>query len=248
MTRAAVTPIIRMIVLTIGALLLLNAIALALVSNFNIGHVLLGLVSVAAVLYAVFWGRVPKAGHIAAGVACSTLLAFMSFLAVYGNHDSVTYDEDAVVVLGAGIRGEKVGVSLARRLDTAIDYHHRNPRAIIVVSGGQGPQEDISEALAMERYLTARGVPQDLIVREEKSTSTYENLHLSAEILRDRFPEGFSCVLITSDFHIYRATHLAQSVGISTGHVGAPTEWYTLAANYLREIPAVVKMWATDLA
>jgi uncharacterized SAM-binding protein YcdF (DUF218 family) len=242
----AASTVAQKIVLAAGAILLLNAIFLIFTSNLNMGQILLGFVSVVTILYAVFWDKMSKKMHVAAGVCCAGIFAFVSFLAVYGNLDNATYDEDAVIVLGAGIRGEEVGALLASRLDTAIDYHHKNPRAVIVVSGGQGPQEDISEALAMERYLTARGVPQEMIIKEERSTSTHENFIFSAEILRDRFPDGFSCVLITNDFHVYRATRLAQSAGIETNHIGTPTRWYTLTASYLREMPAVAKTWAVD--
>ena len=67
------------------------------------------------------------------------MLVIIGFLGIYGQHDNVTYQEDAVIVLGAGLRGDQVSLTLAQRLDAAIAYHEKNPRSVIVVSGDRGP-------------------------------------------------------------------------------------------------------------
>ena len=226
-----------------GILLLINTVLLSIVSNFNLGLILQGVLSLSMILYVVFWGKLHKGIHIAAGVVCMAVIVFIGFLFIFGSTDNAKYDEDVVIVLGAGIHGEQVSVPLSRRLDEAVEYNTKNPGAIIVVCGGQGFQEDITEALAMERYLVSKCVPQEKILKEEKSTSTYENFLFAREILGDYFPQGFSAILITNDFHVYRAAALAQYAGISAGHIGAYTEWYTLPVNYLREMLAVLKMW-----
>jgi uncharacterized SAM-binding protein YcdF (DUF218 family) len=213
------------------------------VSNFNAGLIFQGVAACAIILYAFYLDKIPKTAHIAVGAACLIPLIFMTFLAIYGKLDNVTYDEDVVIVLGAGIHGEQVSRPLAYRLDSAVDYHKKNPRAVIIVCGGQGFQEDITEALAMERYLIAKGIPQEKIIQEDKSTSTYENISFAKEILDGYFPDGFSSVVITNDFHVYRATQIAQYAGVSAKHMGAPTVWYALPASYMREIFSVVKMW-----
>jgi len=229
--------------LVIGVLLLINAIFLFLVTNFNLGTVLQGFVAGLIIIYALCFDRLVRSVHIIGVILCVIPLIFMTCLAIYGNCDNTQYNEDVVIVLGAGIRGEQVSITLARRLDEAVNYYHRNPRALIIVCGGQGFQESIPEALAMERYLIAKGIPPAKIIKEEKSTSTYENFSFAREILNNYFPQGFSSVLITNDFHVYRATKLARYAGISAGHIGAYTEWYTIPVNYLREMLAVVKMW-----
>ena len=76
-------------------------------------------------------------------------------------------------------------LTLARRLDAALAYLEENPKAYVVVSGGQGAGEDISEAEAMRRYLAARGIEESRILMEDKSMSTLENFL-------------FSCLLYTS--------------------------------------------------
>ena len=233
----------KYILIVTGGLLLTNLMFLTLVSNFTLGMVVQGLLSVLLIFYGFYFGKIPKAVNLSIGMFCLIPLIFISFLAVYGNADNAEFNEDVVIVLGAGIRGEQVSLTLVRRLDEAVKYHSKNPESVIAVCGGQGPQEDITEALAMERYLIAKGIPPEKIVKEEESTSTYENLAFARAVLEPTYPQGFSAVLITNDFHVYRATEIAKQAGISAKHIGAYTEWHTIPVNYLREMLAVLKMW-----
>jgi len=125
-------------------------------------------------------------------------------------------------------------------LDTAVMYLNRNPNAIVVVSGGLGAGRNITEAEAMSRYLVAQGISPERILKEGASTSTYENLSFSNEILTEYFPNGFRAVIVTNDFHIFRATQQAQSLDIDAVGLGASTPWHSFAANYLREILAII--------
>lgn len=235
--------IIKIILFIIGALILINAVILPFILNFHVGFILEGIVAVVILIYAFFFNKINVPLHIATIITFLIPIVFMTILAVYGNRDNADYNEDVVIVLGAGIRGETVSDKLAKRLDKAVEYHTRNPNALIIVCGGQGPQEDIAEALAMERYLIDKGVPQDKILKEDKSTSTNENLSNAKGILENYFPQGYSSVLITNDYHIYRAVEIADVEGISAKHINVQTEWYAIPANYLREMLAVAKLW-----
>jgi uncharacterized SAM-binding protein YcdF (DUF218 family) len=165
------------------------------------------------------------------------------FISGSGSINGVPDIEVAVIVLGAGIRGEEVGRLLSYRLDNAALYSAKNPDAVIVVSGGQGPQEDIPEALAMERYLINKGVPVDRIIKEDKSVSTHENLVFSKKILDDLLGAPYSVVVITNDFHTYRALRLAEEAGLSAVGYPARTTWYSIPVNYLRESIGILKLW-----
>ena len=232
-------------IILFGVLLLIYTAYMAVLMNYNAGLAALGLVSLAFIIYGVLWDKLKKAKwlHITVIALCLILIIFSSFLALYGNSNNVSYDEDAIIVLGTGIRGEEVTRTLGYRLDKAVEYHQKNPTAFIVVSGGQGAQEDITEALAMERYLIERGVPAEKIIKEEKSTSTYENFSFSIALLKKRLPDGFSVAFITNDFHVYRAEGTAQCIGFSVRHIGAPIDWYTAPVVYIREMAAVLKFW-----
>jgi len=238
----AKTKLLQLLVITVGAALLINAFLMAVIANLNLGLFVLGIFAIALIGYGTLWYRskAPKWMHFFVTIVCAVLLSFSGFLFLYGMNDNTEYNEDAVIVLGAGIRGEQVSNSLAYRLDKAVEYYERNPRAVIVVSGGQGHQESITEALAMERYLVEKGIPKTSIIKEEKATSTSENFLFSDALLKEKFTGQYSAVFITNDFHVFRANAIAQSAGIETRHMGAPIDWYTVPATYTREMMAVL--------
>ena len=124
------------------------------------------------------WGRVVRwvfyLGY--AGFLAAFLVVFP--LMLRGALDPPAPGADAVVVLGAGVRGDRVSQTLAYRLDAALSYAQDNPDALVIVSGGQGPGENLPEAEAMANYLMAAGLPPDRLVLEDGSTSTEENFRL----------------------------------------------------------------------
>jgi uncharacterized SAM-binding protein YcdF (DUF218 family) len=235
----------RFILLTAGALALAAAARLIYLSGTGNNSLYLSVIAVGLLGYGIFYNRLVKKKWLTftLGVSAFMGLALIGFIAAYGLRGTVTYNEDAVLVLGAGINGETVSLTLALRLDTAVAYHQRNPEALIIVSGGQGPGEDITEALAMERYLIAKSVPPGIIYREERSTSTYENIMFSKPIIDSLFTEAPAVAVITSDFHVFRSMRFAHRAGLNAAYLPAPTPWYTLPVNYIREAAAVVKMW-----
>ena len=226
-----------------GLWLLANVAFLFSVANPTIGFTLQAALAVALMGYALLLPRIPKKAHIILGILCLIPLTFTLFLFAYGNISNADYTEDVVIVLGAGVNGETVSRPLAHRLDAAARYWRQNPDAYIIVTGGLGNRATITEAEAMARYLIRIGVPEDRILLEEQSTSTYENLIFAKEILDEHFPEGFRAVLITNDFHIYRSVQTARAVSLDVARVGAYTDWYTWPVNYLREMLAVVNHW-----
>ena len=92
---------------------------------------------------------------------------------------------DYIVVLGARVNGTRVTLNLKYRLDVAIDYLNENTRTKVVVSGGQGKGEDVSEAYAMAQYLREHGVKDEQIMLEDQSRTTRENLRFSKAYLEE---------------------------------------------------------------
>lgn len=147
-------------------------------------------------------------------------------------------DADYIVVLGAGLRGDRPSLVLVYRLRAAADYLAHNPDCKVVVSGGQGANEWISEAEAMRRELVDLGVEESRIFLEDQSTSTNENLTFSKQFI----PDGASVVIVTNKFHVFRACHLARECGYdSVSGLGAENVWWLNPTNYLRECMAVFK-------
>jgi len=238
--------IFKHLLLLAGALLLINTAIMAVVANFNSGVIFSVILSIILILCGIYFDLLTKVKWMiyTTITAFSLLIALVLFITIYGIADNVTYNEDAIIVLGAGINGETVTKPLAERLNKAVEYHSKNPNAVIVVSGGQGFQETITEALAMERYLIAGRIPKEKIIKEEKSTSTYTNLFNSKEILDELFANTpYKITLITNNFHIYRAVRVAKTVGFDCTHYHAGIKWYAIPMSYLRECVAVVKVW-----
>ena len=238
----------RKILIVVSALLFLNCIWLVLRSDFSLSNTFLLLFGffLGTAAYAIFYDRLQKIKWIRYAILICALIymGFGVFIMIYGRQDTVTFQEDAVIVLGAGMRGEEVSHTLRNRLDMAVEYHLQNPEAIIIVSGGQGPGDVIIEALAMARYLEAAGVPPDLIFQEGASHSTYQNMRLSMAILEAQFPEGYQVVVITNDFHIFRSVRFTRIVGMeeATSFHG-DTPLIALPGALVREVAAIVKMW-----
>ncbi|MDR0930773.1 MAG: YdcF family protein [Clostridiales bacterium] len=241
---------VKLIIIAIGLIFLGYTMLMATITNFNFGIIACAILSLGIICLGICLHFVISHKPILIALIIIMLAAtsLATFLAVYGNLKTTDYTQDAVIVLGAGIRGEQVTIPLARRLDEAIDYAKHNPNAKIVVSGAQGLQEDITEARAMQKYLTTRGVAEDSIILEEKATSTYENLNYSKQILDNVFgANNYKVVVITNDFHAYRAMILAKKIGLDAKYIGAKTEWYITPLNYLRECVAVVKTWIVGI-
>lgn len=156
------------------------------------------------------------------------------------------YEAEYLIVLGAGLRGDAPTLSLKNRLDAALEYMQRHPDCTAVVSGGQGPGENVSEAQAMFDYLTDRGIAPERILKETASTSTLENLRFSFEKLRSLGvqPESAEIAVVSSEYHLYRAQYLARTLGVQAHGVAAHTSYPVLKINYfIREAFAVLDTW-----
>ena len=232
--------LIRAVLLFGGFLSFINVGFMYTVANPTIGFTLQALISVALIFYAIFFKGIPKKVHVLIVILMIIPLAFSLFLGFYGNRNDVDYTEDVVIVLGAGVNGTLVSRPLAHRLDATVDYWNNNPDALIIVTGGLGNRATITEAEAMFRFLIWRGIPEEAILLEELSTTTYENITFAKDIAQEHFPDGFQGVLITNDFHIYRASRIAEQIGVDVRPLGATTDWYSWPVNYLREMLAVL--------
>lgn len=150
---------------------------------------------------------------------------------------------DYILVLGAGVRGTVPSLSLKERVNAAYDYLSAHPGTVAVLSGGQGPGEDITEAACMYRELTKMGIDGSRLLLEEKSTSTMENLQFSLDVLESQAGTRPARIgIVSSEYHIFRATQFARSLGLEPVGIPAKTTWLSIRLNYfLREIVAVWK-------
>ncbi|GAB2520310.1 YdcF family protein [Nocardia heshunensis] len=173
------------------------------------------------------------------------LVAFIGYAVLYARlpRDPGT---DVVVALGCGLRGDAVTPLLASRLDRAAEVfesarvHGGSP--LLVTSGGQGPGESVPEADAMADYLAHRGIPAEVLVRENRSRTTEENLRFTLRELRRRGldPATVRMTVVTSDFHVLRTAALTRRLGLNAQVTGSRTARYFVPAAFLREFVAVL--------
>lgn len=154
---------------------------------------------------------------------------------------------DYLIILGAGVNGSTPSRSLNNRLYKALEYLNSHPEIKVVLSGGQGKGEDISEAEAMRQYLLKHGIKESSMIIEDRSTSTFENIKYTKEILHDiDGRDNIELLIVTGGFHIFRSLFLARRQGFEAFGVPAKTPRTVLLKCYLREYFAVIKSFIVD--
>ncbi|HEM2542025.1 TPA: YdcF family protein [Streptococcus suis] len=145
---------------------------------------------------------------------------------------------DYVVVLGAGLIGDKVTPLLASRIDKGIAIYQKHPGSKLIMSGGQGPDEIIAEGQAMANYALEQGIPAEDIIIENQSTNTEENLKFSHALMKS----GSRFALVTNYYHVFRALLLARKLKIKCIGYGAKTKFYFSLNAFIREFVGYVVM------
>ncbi|KNY26648.1 YdcF family protein [Pseudobacteroides cellulosolvens] len=167
------------------------------------------------------------------------------FLLIFnGAKNTKPQNTDVMIVLGCQIWGEGPSEMLEYRLQNALKLYRKGISKHIIVSGGQGPDEIITEAKAMKKWFVKNGVSESVIYEEDKSTSTYENLKLSKAIMDKN---GFKdAVVVTSDFHVYRSLWLSKRLGFEAHGAPSKTVDHLKPYYYSREIVSNIKSFLLD--
>ncbi|UPA30215.1 YdcF family protein [Terrisporobacter glycolicus] len=150
-----------------------------------------------------------------------------------------TNSMDTMIVLGAKVNKDGVSKTLKQRLDKAIEYYNENKHVNIIVSGGQGKDEVMSEAWAMKNYLVKNGVDEDNIILENKATTTLENIMFSKEIMDDLNLEN-KALIVTSDYHLFRSRFIASILGVENEGLCSISSLSSRVYYMIREYPTSV--------
>lgn len=143
-----------------------------------------------------------------------------------------------VIVLGCRVNGSEPSMALTQRLEAALTFLRQREDTICILSGGQGEDELISEAEAMRRYLTERGIDAERLILEDQSRDTAQNLKNSAELIRMR-SLSTDVVLVTHSYHQCRAALMAESEGLSPYAVNAKGSLRSYPTFFLRDLLGV---------
>ena len=192
--------------------------------------------------------------HLPKAVSVALIVCVILFLGAFGVAESAIIknavqkpekNADYIVVLGARVNGTRVTLNLKYRLDVALDYLNENEGTKVVVSGGQGKGEEITEAKAMSDYLVKNGIKSDRIILEDRSKNTNENLKFSAELIGSKEKKT---VIVSNDFHIYRAKCIAKKIGYTdVSGASAKTKPITIPNSFVREAFEQEKQKQEDL-
>ena len=171
---------------------------------------------------------------------CVLILGFVLYN-IFIEHIPRRQAFDYVIIHGCGlIDGEKTSRLLEGRLDAAIKiYENCKVKPVIMPSGGQGPDEKISEAQAMKNYLLEKGVPEERIILEDKSGTTMENLKNCQALIG---PDHGRIALVSSNYHVYRCLLYARKIGLKCTGIGGKVAPYYWPSALLREFAAVFTM------
>nr|WP_300167360.1 YdcF family protein [uncultured Flavonifractor sp.] len=171
-------------------------------------------------------------------------------LILSGSHDEVTGEPKVMVILGCKVESWGPSILLQDRLDKALDYLEDHPDLTIVVSGGQGADEPMSEAQCMYDYLTAHGVDGSRILLEDQSHNTWENLRFTRALLEEQGVDASQMVVVSNGFHLTRVRMLWDRVwdGENTlSTLAAPSSHVPSRLKmYIREPFALAKSFLFD--
>ena len=147
---------------------------------------------------------------------------------------------EAIVVFGTAQYDGVPSPVLAARLDHAIELYEKDLAPVIVVTGGNQPGDEFTEATASANYLIERGVPDEDVLREVSGTSSWQSLAAAANFLDDR--QITEVLLVSDPFHSLRIRAMASELGLD-GHSSptktSPIRGMTEARYMARETVAV---------
>lgn len=190
-------------------------------------------------------GKIPRWLKTVFGICCTVgilLFAVVEGMILTQFSAKAPSGADYMIVLGAQWKSNGPSYVLQKRLDKAVEYLQENPYTMVIVSGGQGSNEPIAEAVGMKGYLVEKGIAEERILVEDKSTNTYENLVFSACFL-DK--ESDTVVLVTNNFHVFRACKIAEKQGYAQIEGLAAGSYPAMVPNnLLREFFGVLKDFA----
>lgn len=253
MRKTKIKNIIRALLIIIGIVLLLLFIAPIHFKIVNIGNIIGITLSAAMIIAGLFWNlftkliyrlREKKAGKVLLSIVFGVaIIGFSCFFAALGSTFAYSYTnadtQDTIIVLGCAVNRNKASLMLNQRINAAYKYLSENENSVAVLSGGQGPGEDISEAQCMYEVLTEKGIDGSRLYLEDKSTNTLENITFSKELI-EKNNLSDNIAICSADFHLKRATMVAKKQGITAKHIASRTSLFLAPTYYVRDACGVI--------
>lgn len=174
----------------------------------------------------------------AAIIGLAVIITLMSI--IYFKGKTKAENENVIIILGCRVKWDRPSLSLIKRVDTAYDFLIKNPKAIAILSGGQGKDEALSEAECMKNLLLEKGIDKSRLILEDKSTTTDENIAFSLKIINSIGLDK-NVAIATSEYHQLRASMICSRYALKSSPQSAKTKLTVLHIFLLREIFGIIK-------
>ena len=162
------------------------------------------------------------------GISCYIMIISKDFI----NKDNDISNVDCIIVLGAGIWGDKPSPMLEDRLNVAIDLYKNGAANKIIMSGDHGTTEH-DEVNIMKDYAIEKGVPSEDIFMDHAGFSTYDTMYRAKNIF-----EVNKAIIVTQNYHLYRAVYIARELGIDAYGISSDPRAYT--GQFYREFREII--------
>lgn len=232
----------QILLLVLGAVILAVYVLPIFDGVFNFGNAVGMLFGAGIALCGYFWNKIPfvPQKYIAFLISLLIFIMIFAFSGILSFGRDSAQNGDVLIVLGCRVKGDVPSLALEKRVDACFCFMMNNPKSIAILSGGQGPDENLSEALCMKNMLVYRGIPSERLITEDKSVSTYQNILFSKQLMEQKDIDG-KVVICTSEYHQFRARKLCKKLGVEAQHISSATKKSLLPTFLLRESFAVIK-------
>lgn len=205
----------------------------------NITGMTLGIVYIVA---GFMINRLDSTNQILVGIIafCFLMYIILSMREIFLAGRTIFAEKQTIIVLGCRVFGDKPSQALIKRTDAAYNFLLNNPNSAAILSGGQGRDENMSEAECMQKLLNDRGVSKSRLILEDRSTSTDENIRFSLEIMAELGIKK-EAAIATSEYHQKRASRICDKYGLAVTPISSRTKWNLLPTFLLREMLAEIK-------
>ncbi|WP_129724012.1 YdcF family protein [Xylanivirga thermophila] len=151
------------------------------------------------------------------------------------------YKADCIIILGCSVYGNIPSPLLMARLDEGLRLYNAGYADYIIVSGGKGQGENISEAQAMKEYLSKHGIDEEKIIMEDRSFSTIQNISYSKAKMDERGLR--TSIIVSNKFHLKRSSIIAKRLGMDASYSGVFVKQHKCSEikGFIREVPAVIR-------
>ena len=190
-------------------------------------------------------GRIVLSGAAAVAAAFVVYAVAVSALMVRAAGNTPAEENTTLVVLGCKVKNGRPSRMLTRRLEVSRRYLTSHPDIKVVVSGGKGDDETISEAQCMKDFLTEHGISRERIYPEERSVNTAQNLSFTMDIIASE-DLCSDITVVTDGYHQLRASLIARRLGIRCRCLSAHTSWWLLPTYWVREWIAIACFYVME--